>query len=171
MDAISTNNEPLQIGAQLGTGGNVFGIGVVDEVEIYNRALSAGEIQDIYDAGSVGKCKAATQIDHYKCYDVVKPKSTKLASAPVVDLEDQFSVIFGVTVHRTPEIFCNPAVKDDEQELKVPDAHLACYRVKADEAAVGEVAINNQFGEQTLRLSETEFLCVPSEMEITVSSP
>jgi hypothetical protein len=32
--------------------------GLIDEVEIYNRALSAEEIQDIFDAGSAGKCKA-----------------------------------------------------------------------------------------------------------------
>lgn len=31
--------------------------GVVDEVSIYNRALSASEIQAIYNAGSAGKCK------------------------------------------------------------------------------------------------------------------
>ncbi len=31
--------------------------GIVDEVEIFDRALSADEIQDIYLAGSAGKCK------------------------------------------------------------------------------------------------------------------
>ena len=157
---ISTNDVPLRIGRQTAA----FGSGLVDEVELYNRALSAGEIQDIYDAGSVGKCKAATQIDYYKCYEVAK-NSMNLELTPVVDLEDQFSVIFGVTVHRKPEVFCNPVVKDDEQELKTPGAHLACYRVKADKTAA-EVAIKNQFGEQTLNLTQTKLLCVPSEKEI-----
>jgi Concanavalin A-like lectin/glucanases superfamily len=32
--------------------------GLIDEVEIYNRALSATEIQSIFNAGSAGKCKA-----------------------------------------------------------------------------------------------------------------
>lgn len=32
--------------------------GMIDEVEIFNRALSAQEILDIYNAGSAGKCKA-----------------------------------------------------------------------------------------------------------------
>ncbi|MFQ6013253.1 MAG: extracellular solute-binding protein, partial [Thermoplasmata archaeon] len=32
--------------------------GLLDEVEIFNRALSAAEILDIYDAGSAGKCNA-----------------------------------------------------------------------------------------------------------------
>ena len=31
--------------------------GLIDEVEIFDRALSAGEIQAIYAAGSAGKCK------------------------------------------------------------------------------------------------------------------
>ncbi len=35
--------------------------GMLDEVEIYNRALSAGEIQAIFAAGSGGKCKVVVQ--------------------------------------------------------------------------------------------------------------
>ena len=31
--------------------------GVIDEVEIFNRALSAAEVEAIYDAGSAGKIK------------------------------------------------------------------------------------------------------------------
>ena len=31
--------------------------GLIDEVGIYNRALSASEIQAIFNAGSAGKCK------------------------------------------------------------------------------------------------------------------
>lgn len=34
-------------------------VGLVDEVEIFNRALSPGEILDIFTAGSAGKCKDA----------------------------------------------------------------------------------------------------------------
>jgi hypothetical protein len=34
--------------------------GVIDEVSIYNRALSVSEIQDIYNAGSAGKCITLT---------------------------------------------------------------------------------------------------------------
>ena len=36
-------------------GGNFFGI--LDEVEIFNRALTSDEVQAIYDAGSAGKCR------------------------------------------------------------------------------------------------------------------
>jgi hypothetical protein len=50
---------PLTIGDAGGCPGFV---GFVDEVAIYNRALSAGEIQAIYTAGSAGKCPPAPVI-------------------------------------------------------------------------------------------------------------
>ena len=34
--------------------------GLIDEVEIFNRALSPGEVEAIYNAGSAGKCKPCT---------------------------------------------------------------------------------------------------------------
>jgi len=53
--AIPTNNLPLRIGADQ-NGGSVFN-GLIDEVEIFNRALSASEIAAISNAGSAGKCR------------------------------------------------------------------------------------------------------------------
>jgi hypothetical protein len=53
---------PLFIGRDQGEdgfGGGEFFNGLIDEVEIYNRALTAEEIQAIYDVGSAGKCKPA----------------------------------------------------------------------------------------------------------------
>jgi hypothetical protein len=46
------------IGMFGGGSGNFFGS--LDEVEIFNRALSATEIQQIYNAGLAGKCKSAS---------------------------------------------------------------------------------------------------------------
>ena len=40
--------------------GGFFFDGLLDEVAIYNRALSSGEIAEIYDAGSAGKCVPAS---------------------------------------------------------------------------------------------------------------
>jgi streptogramin lyase len=37
--------------------GNRYFNGIIDEVEIFNRALSAAEIQTMFNAGGVGKCK------------------------------------------------------------------------------------------------------------------
>jgi len=49
-----TNSAPLTIGRSGSC--EPFG-GLIDEVEIFNRALSASEIQSIFNAGSDGKCR------------------------------------------------------------------------------------------------------------------
>jgi Concanavalin A-like lectin/glucanases superfamily len=53
--AIPNPNAPLTIGQAESLG---FMNGRLDEVTIYNRALSTSEIQGISDAGSAGKCKS-----------------------------------------------------------------------------------------------------------------
>lgn len=40
-----------------------FFTGLVDEIGVYNRALSEAEIQSIYNAGSDGKCRTALRIE------------------------------------------------------------------------------------------------------------
>ena len=56
--SISTNNEPLYIGRNRSSCcGTLSGTGFIDEVEIFNRALSAAEIRAIFEAGSAGKRK------------------------------------------------------------------------------------------------------------------
>ncbi len=55
--------DPFLIGARF-VGGTTskteFFSGVIDEVEFFNRALSASEIQSIVNAGSAGKCRTCT---------------------------------------------------------------------------------------------------------------
>jgi len=46
-------------GVVIGNGEPFFGL--IDEVEIYNRALDPSEIKAIYDAGTAGKCKPSAQ--------------------------------------------------------------------------------------------------------------
>src|ERR1035437_5007012 len=51
------STQPLHIGAQIDSGGlNYYGKNLIDELSLYNRALSASEISAIYSAGSAGKC-------------------------------------------------------------------------------------------------------------------
>ncbi|HJQ97675.1 MAG TPA: LamG domain-containing protein [Candidatus Polarisedimenticolaceae bacterium] len=52
-----TQTLPVYIGAYYlgGVGWN----GIVDEAQIYNRALTAAEVRAMYEAGSAGECKAA----------------------------------------------------------------------------------------------------------------
>ncbi|HEX4826102.1 MAG TPA: LamG-like jellyroll fold domain-containing protein [Candidatus Polarisedimenticolaceae bacterium] len=48
---------PVYIGQYVGGGSNWRG--QIDEVQIWNRALTAAEVRDLYGAGSAGQCKAA----------------------------------------------------------------------------------------------------------------
>jgi hypothetical protein len=57
-DFLDSNSTNLLIGSNILEGANLNGL--VDEVEIYNRALSQAEIQAIYNAGSAGKCTSPT---------------------------------------------------------------------------------------------------------------
>lgn len=53
-----TSNTDLLIGTSNDLLG--FYVGLIDEIELYNRALSASEIQSIYNAGIAGKCTECT---------------------------------------------------------------------------------------------------------------
>src|SRR5258708_75227 len=50
-----TFSTPPAIGARGDTLQNSF-IGLIDEISVYNRALSASEVQEIYNADGAGKC-------------------------------------------------------------------------------------------------------------------
>jgi len=58
--AISTGSTSIHIGWHTIITGHHKFAGLIDEASIYNRALSAAEIQSLYNAGSAGKCKECT---------------------------------------------------------------------------------------------------------------
>jgi hypothetical protein len=60
VDVINPSDEPVRIGADVCVDGNLCWqyTGLVDEVSIYNRALSSSEVATIYAAGSAGKCQS-----------------------------------------------------------------------------------------------------------------
>ncbi len=58
---INSLSGPLQIGGRLDN--NEDFTGSIDELAIYNRVLTATEIQAIYNAGSAGKCECAVDAD------------------------------------------------------------------------------------------------------------
>ena len=55
-EAIISSSQPLGIGTQPGFSGRDFD-GLIDEVEIFDRALTEAEIRAIYEANSAGKIK------------------------------------------------------------------------------------------------------------------
>ncbi|MCX7771000.1 MAG: DUF1566 domain-containing protein, partial [Proteobacteria bacterium] len=56
---ISSTTNPFRVGFTTNFGGNSF-FGAIDEIVIYDRTLSQQEIQDIYNAGSGGRCIVCT---------------------------------------------------------------------------------------------------------------
>ena len=56
--SLNSIGTPLLIGVrESGLGGAGFFKGALDELEIFNRVLTATEVQSLYQAGSAGKCK------------------------------------------------------------------------------------------------------------------
>lgn len=51
-----SNTGPLWIGNHATPGLQAYYHGIIDEVGLYNRALTAGEVAAIYNAGGAGKC-------------------------------------------------------------------------------------------------------------------
>jgi hypothetical protein len=94
-------------------------------------------------------------LDHFKCYEAEGRRVNVR-----VTLEDQFGVEPRVLVG-LPKFFCNPVDKNDEG-ITNDTAHLTCYEIRGSDKQL-TVSIQNQFGEQSLRVQEPRLLCVPSE--------
>ena len=54
---IFATDAPIDIGSEADDGAGRYFPGLIDEVEVFSRALTQSEIQSIYNAGSFGKCK------------------------------------------------------------------------------------------------------------------
>ena len=77
-----TNAQPMRIGKRNAQSTNTVFPGSIDEVELFNRALTVGEISSIYSAGNAGKCKFAQVGIDIKPGSF--PNSINLGSAGVV---------------------------------------------------------------------------------------
>jgi hypothetical protein len=99
--AIKDSSSPVRIGA-LQTGDfnlNYFWSGLIDEVEIFDRALAASEIQSIFNSGSAGKCEAITVSIDIKPNEF--PNSINLGSKGVVPVVLLSSATFdAITVNQ-----------------------------------------------------------------------
>jgi hypothetical protein len=99
-----------------------FWDGLIDEVEIFDRALSASEIQDIFNAGSAGKCVYAFEgffppVDNPP---VLNRVNAGRAIPVKFSLEgDQGLSIFAPDYPKSQVISCASAVPVDEIEETV----------------------------------------------------
>jgi hypothetical protein len=83
---LTTSNAPVVIGnagaaCRITNPNDVPFHGVIDEVEIFNRALSQAEIQAIFNAGSSGKCKQQETSEFSQCANVNSGSPTPTATA------------------------------------------------------------------------------------------
>jgi hypothetical protein len=78
------NNAPLLVGGSTLSG--EYWLGGLDEVEVYNRALSAWEVQGIFNAGAHGKCKPCLNLSSPTNKTVQCPTNWNFDAPVVVDL-------------------------------------------------------------------------------------
>jgi hypothetical protein len=101
------NDFHLTIG-KAGSCGYLFK-GIIDEVEIFNRALSAEEIAAIYAAGSAGKCKTQSEPDVDQ--DGVPDATDNCVNIPNATQEDSDSDSIGDACDNCPYV-SNPDQQD-----------------------------------------------------------
>lgn len=89
--------DDIRIGRRGGTATDQRFNGLIDEVEIFDRALSADEIQAIYNAGSAGKCKEIVIEVDIDIKPGSDPNSINPKSKGVIPVAILGSITFDVT--------------------------------------------------------------------------
>ncbi|MDO9068905.1 MAG: LamG domain-containing protein, partial [Deltaproteobacteria bacterium] len=97
-NAISLTTNPFRIGYTTNYGGFVFN-GLIDEVAIFSRALTAGEIATIYNSGATGLCGIDTTPDAFSfTAQTNMPVTTTIVSNPITVT----GIIYPVAISITP---------------------------------------------------------------------
>lgn len=78
-----TNSTDLVFGKTASQGKTAWLNGLIDEIELFNRALSASEIAAIYNAGHSGKCKVEPSLTPGKLTFPSQPVGTTSQPQPV----------------------------------------------------------------------------------------
>jgi RHS repeat-associated protein len=174
---VPRTNLPFNIGFRP-NGGNRFA-GGIDEATIVSRALTAAEIQEIYFAGSLGKCKAINQrpqVDAGADQEVLLPlKSAALAGTVSDDglpkgvaLKYQWTKVSGpgTVTFSAPTALATTAtfsttgdytlqLEADDSELKGSDSINVSVRPRADLAIASVDVTGLSVDGQTLEVSGT----------------
>jgi hypothetical protein len=121
---IINSDSPLTIGRS--SSANEYFEGLVDEVSVYNRALTADEIAAIYNAGSAGKCTVLGTI----FVASIDPSYTVSGGS--------FNITGSVTIHDTN----GSPISNASVALKVtlPDRTQTAYRLTTDSSGVGSTS-------------------------------
>lgn len=190
---IRTSGAPLFIGARdsLGALAQPFA-GLIDEVEVYDRALSGSEILAIFNAGSGGTCKPGAPasdppvagdppgshatVHHFECYKVKTAKGEPKFEPVPVEMSNPFGEGTHDTTVKKPKTVC-VAVDKDGKEITHDDSYVTCYAIKKQKKHKGEwkferldVMVDNEFNgvdePQVLTVKKPKLYCVPSTIEV-----
>jgi hypothetical protein len=112
------SGQPLEIGNQAFFGPVLFN-GLIDEVEVFNRALSAAEIAALADAGSAGKCKSTPTLGTYPNTSI--PLSSDTTITPVAAPVNTTSINVSTSTNFKGTFSADPATG----VVRVTNAHPA----------------------------------------------
>jgi hypothetical protein len=126
-----------------------------------DETLTLSRAQSLCVPSEQNHVASALNIDHYKCYKATR--ATPRFSRRTVAQADEFTTA-NSTVMR-PVALCN-AVDKNGEGIQDASAHLACYAIKdpPPRFTPRNVAIHNQFGDETRSVTAPRTLCVPSTL-------
>lgn len=148
--AATLNSAPIAIGGVSGT--CCFFKGIIDEVSLYNRTLTATEVEAIHAAGAAGKCKVP-----------VAPEITVQPQSQAVFAGE--TATFAVTASGTRPLSYQWRFKGDPVAAAT-NASLVLLAVQPAQAGDYSVVVSNAAGESasdaaTLTVSTNLPSCVP----------
>ncbi len=115
------NTSDLFIGVRA-DGMSGFFVGALDELELFNRALTPQEIQAIYSAGPKGKCKA-----------------TKLCLLKFEDANGNGNLDSGETLLPNWQFNVTPALPANPNPVSTGSSGAACFTASAGSYTISEV--------------------------------
>ena len=164
--------------------GRAFDIGNIDEPDFVSNFFAAKveeitlcgngtqdpgeECDDNNNQGGDGCSATCTldgpaPLDHFKCYRVMKAKGEPRFEKLEVHLDDASETKATIVVK--PTLLCN-AVDKNREGVHNATAQLLCYDIKdkrgEPKSRRRDVALENQFGAEVLRVGKSRLLCVPS---------
>jgi len=124
-----------------------------------NNSEVGGTAKDVLGA----IVSSLTPLDHFLCYEAEGDDPVNVH----VDLLDQFATEEQRFKVKRPKLFCNPVDKTHDSmvtEISDETAHLTGYKIKNRGKKIKRrVTLENQFGEQTVKIEKPKFLLVPTQ--------
>lgn len=146
-DIVDTTPRSVRIGWRTSVQPSEHFVGAIDEVMLFDRVLSAAELEAISDAGPSGVCKR----DHFLCYKAKLAKGQPKFEVGSKTLTDQFETM-SFSVKKIVSI-CNPVDKNGEG-IAFPEIHEQGFSIKASKGSPKLVASDHvtvdQFGTRRL---------------------